>query len=188
MGKFALLICKQRPAQGPWHSPAQLTQCRASRSLNRKDFWGFFHRVYNFRYDSGYGTSPCPSGYHSGWSGNSYQGYHNHYNTTPTAAAQPSYLNPTPSVVFYPHLYSTVNQNQIHLHLHGEKAAESLQYGGEELANIVANSSNLTISSGGRSNIEIGIVHNPSGSMTDESLDRFPNPLSERQTDVWRPY
>lgn len=97
-------------------------------------------------------------------------------------------MNPTPSVVLYPHLYSTVNQNQIHLHLHGDKAAESLQCTGEELAaTIVANSNNLTISSGTRSSIEIGIVHNNQGGLMSED-DRFTHNDRQGDPSVWRPY
>ncbi|KAK6630449.1 hypothetical protein RUM43_014794 [Polyplax serrata] len=140
------------------------------------------------RYDGGYPSGSCQSSYHAGWNANNYQSYPNYYNSSSGTASQTPYLNPTPSVVLYPHLYSTVNQNQIHLHLHGEKAAESLQCSGEELAaTIVANTNNVTISSGTRNSIEIGIVHNNQGSLLSEE-DRYTH--SDRQGDqsVWRPY
>lgn len=71
------------------------------------------------------------------------------YATHPSAPPPP----PPPTMVLYPHVYSTVNQNQIHLHLHGTDKLE--QYlGSTENA--------LTISSA-RGGIEIGI-----GTATDQ--------------------
>lgn len=141
-----------------------------------------------FRYEGSYGSGSGQSSYHSGWGANNYQSYPNYYNSPSNTSPQTPYLNPTPSVVLYPHLYSTVNQNQIHLHLHGEKAAESLQCSGEELAaTIVANSNNLTISSGTRSSIEIGIVHNSQGGMMNEE-ERYTHADRQGDQSVWRPY
>ena len=72
--------------------------------------------------------------------------------------------------------------------MHGDKAAESLQCTGEELAaTIVANSNNLTISSGTRSSIEIGIVHNNQGGLMSED-DRFTHNDRQGDPSVWRPY
>ncbi|KAL0275111.1 UNVERIFIED_CONTAM: hypothetical protein PYX00_003073 [Menopon gallinae] len=141
------------------------------------------------RYEGGYTGSSCQGGYHTGWGSNNYQSYPNYYNSTTSSTPQTPYLNPPPSVVLYPHLYSTVNQNQIHLHLHGEKTADSAQYGGEDLATtIVANSNNFTISSGTRSSIEIGIVHNNQSGLLHEE-DRYThNDRHGGDPSVWRPY
>ncbi|KAK0081886.1 hypothetical protein PV325_011413 [Microctonus aethiopoides] len=79
-----------------------------------------------------------------------YQGYYNN----PTQ----NYISPTP-MVLYPQLYSTVNQNQIHLHLHGDLTDDQ----------VTIASGNLTISS---NRLEIGV-------MGEES---------EQRNDVWRPY
>ncbi|XP_017875423.1 protein lozenge-like isoform X2 [Ceratina calcarata] len=76
-----------------------------------------------------------------------YQGYYNNPNQ-----------NYAP-MVLYPQLYSTVNQNQIHLHLHGDLSEEQVTIAG----------SNLTISS---NRLEIGV-------MGEEN---------EQRNDVWRPY
>ncbi|XP_055844943.1 protein lozenge [Episyrphus balteatus] len=82
----------------------------------------------------------------------SYNNWSNGYNNYQygSCAAQAQYPGHTaPTMVLYPQLYSTVNQNQIHLHLHGTDKLE--QYLGPE--------NSLTISSigGSRSGIEIGI-------------------------------
>lgn len=61
-------------------------------------------------------------------------------------------------MVLYPQLYSTVNQNQIHLHLHGDLSDEQVTIAG----------GNLTISS----IREIGVLGEE----------------SEQRNDVWRPY
>ncbi|XP_015598790.1 protein lozenge [Cephus cinctus] len=79
-----------------------------------------------------------------------YQGYYNN----PTQ----NYISPTP-MVLYPHVYSTVNQNQIHLHLHGDLSEEQ----------VTIASGNLTISS---NRLEIGVLGEE----------------SEQRNDVWRPY
>lgn len=91
-------------------------------------------------YASGYNN--WPNGY------NNYQ-----YASCPTAAAQSQY--PTnaaasaPTMLIYPQVYSTVNQNQIHLHLHGTDKIE--QY-------LNSSESGLTISSArNASGIDIGI-------------------------------
>lgn len=82
-----------------------------------------------------------------------YQGY---YNNPPTQ----NYISPPPPMVLYPQLYSTVNQNQIHLHLHGDLNEDQ----------VTIASGNLTISSSNR--LEIGV-------MGEEN---------EQRNDVWRPY
>ncbi|XP_023724417.1 runt-related transcription factor 1-like isoform X2 [Cryptotermes secundus] len=119
-------------------------------------------------------------------------------------AAAPYISNPAgpPTMVFYPHLYSTVNQNQIHLHLHsnsspndlhgssktGSSLGDSLQcyqHQDDDTANIVAAATgvggNVTISSAAsRGAIEIGILHQGSGGSTatqedDHGLSRYPS-------------
>ncbi|EZA61532.1 Histone-lysine N-methyltransferase SETMAR [Ooceraea biroi] len=78
-----------------------------------------------------------------------YQGYYNN--------PSQNYISPPP-MVLYPQLYSTVNQNQIHLHLHGDLSDEQVTIAG----------GNLTISS----IREIGVLGEE----------------SEQRNDVWRPY
>lgn len=81
---------------------------------------------------------------------NSYNNYQ--YASCPTAAAQSQY--PTnaaataPTMLIYPQVYSTVNQNQIHLHLHGTEKIE--QY-------LNSSENGLTISSARNSSISSGI-------------------------------
>ncbi|XP_031353422.1 runt-related transcription factor 3-like isoform X3 [Photinus pyralis] len=64
--------------------------------------------------------------YPNNWGSNpTYPNNYNYYNT-PNNNQQPYINSGTPTMVLYPHLYSTVNQNQIHLHLHGN--GEKLEY------------------------------------------------------------
>lgn len=82
-------------------------------------------------------------------------GYNNYqYGSCGPVAGQPQYPHAPPppppggaTMVLYPHVYSTVNQNQIHLHLHGTDKIE--QY-------LSSTENGLTISSA-RGGIEIGI-------------------------------
>ncbi|XP_066597385.1 protein lozenge-like [Prorops nasuta] len=113
----------------------------------------------------GSGTGSASPGYHYGsWTPGpatpvpvashnynpNYQGYYNN--------PSQNYISPAP-MVLYPQLYSTVNQNQIHLHLHGDLSDEQVTIAG----------GNLTISS---NRLEIGVLGEE----------------SEQRNDVWRPY
>ncbi|XP_030379275.1 protein lozenge [Scaptodrosophila lebanonensis] len=98
--------------------------------------------------NAGYGTATA---YNNAWS----NGYNNYQYGSCSATAQYGGAHavappPPPPVVLYPQLYSTVNQNQIHLHLHSSEKLE--QYLGSA-------DQQLTISSlaGSRSGIEIGL-------------------------------
>lgn len=114
---------------------------------------------------AGGGTGSASPGYHYGsWTPGpatpvpvashnynpNYQGYYNN--------PSQNYISPAP-MVLYPQLYSTVNQNQIHLHLHGDLSDEQVTIAG----------GNLTISS---NRLEIGVLGEE----------------SEQRNDVWRPY
>nr|XP_036676674.1 protein lozenge isoform X1 [Drosophila suzukii] len=110
--------------------------------------------------NSGGGSAPKSEldyggGYNQAWS-NGYQNYQ-YGSCLATAqygpqAAPPPQPPPPPPVVLCPQLYSTVNQNQIHLHLHSSEKLE--QYLG-----TATGAEHLTIGSltgGSRSSIEIG--------------------------------
>lgn len=137
-------------------------------------------------------NAPYPS--YNNWT----NGYNNYqYNgCTPQAQYPP---HPAPTMVLYPQLYSTVNQNQIHLHLHGTDKIE--QYLSPEHS--------LTISSvsGARGAIEIGFGGNTSENLLhpDGDTESNPNhdassgilPIQENRdssivpgdpASVWRPY
>lgn len=82
--------------------------------------------------------------YYGSWNG--YNNYQSYPCPPPVPALPPSQpYNPTPTMVLYPQLYSTVNQNQIHLHLHGT--------GPEKLEQYLDNFTIGSISTDGMSNL-----------------------------------
>lgn len=92
-------------------------------------------------------------------------------------------------MVLYPHLYSTVNQNQIHLHLHHSDLNKPVEQYADDVATVVG-SSNLTITGGSRS-IEIGIVPSSNQTAVEEQNDIVITRYNDRQSNdlsVWRPY
>lgn len=92
-------------------------------------------------------------------------------------------------MVLYPHLYSTVNQNQIHLHLHHSDLNKPVEQYVDDVATVVG-SSNLTITGGSRS-IEIGIVPPSNQTAVEEPNDIVITRYNDRQNNdlpVWRPY
>lgn len=122
-------------------------------------------------------------------------GYNNYQygSCTPTQPQYPHAPHTAPTMVLYPHVYSTVNQNQIHLHLHGTDKIE--QY-------LSSTENGLTISSA-RGGIEIGIgtTDNPNVIMDGEETDHHqPNEMDDNVNrdvgdpevgdpgSVWRPY
>lgn len=136
-------------------------------------------------------------------------GYNNYqYGSCPAPPAQAQYPVSTPAaapMLIYPQVYSTVNQNQIHLHLHGtDKIEQYLSSAESGLA--ISSARGAQIPSG----IEIGI--GTSDNVIMETDDREPhlqqpqaqhdqqtemNPTAERGADdpdavdpgsVWRPY
>ncbi|XP_055682609.1 protein lozenge [Lutzomyia longipalpis] len=140
--------------------------------------------------------------YNTNWS----NGYNNYqYSSCPppppppppapphSSSVQHQYPNHgAPAMLLYPQLYSTVNQNQIHLHLHG---------GTDKIEQYLNPENSLTISSLGASRgcIEIEIeppgVTGPTLMSTDDQED--PNEDSTQHTrdvqggdpnSVWRPY
>ncbi|RZF38152.1 hypothetical protein LSTR_LSTR005513 [Laodelphax striatellus] len=110
--------------------------------------------------------------------------YHNYYPSNEAYLnAPPPAPPPPPPMVLYPSLYSTVNQNQIHLHLHSNDLKPSDQYNDDVTAIVASN--NVTISSaGGSRQIEIGIRHNQ---LTDDLISRY-NDRQHTDPSVWRPY
>lgn len=122
---------------------------------------------------------------------------YNSYQPYPCQSAQPQYPAPAPPVpaqttmVLYPQLYSTVNQNQIHLHLHGsDKLVE--QYLGNATTPMQSNDSFPLASSGVISNssqraisgLELPILSNPDDIKNQEqTVDQDVN-----DQNVWRPY
>lgn len=130
--------------------------------------------------------NPTYPGYNN-WS----NGYNNYQYTACTPQTQyPTHHTGPPTMVLYPHVYSTVNQNQIHLHLHGSDKLE--QYLGSDNA--------LTISSA-RGGIEIGITTSDNSDVilgddpsehhtqdTDIDTDENRDQVGGDPGSVWRPY
>jgi runt-related transcription factor len=83
-------------------------------------------------------------------------------------------------MVLYPSLYSTVNQNQIHLHVHNVTEYKPADQYPEDVTAIVGGN-NVTISSANRA-IEIGIVHD----QPQDQIQRYDRQHGDPS--VWRPY
>lgn len=84
---------------------------------------------------------------------------HNYNTNYPSYYNNPSQNHISPAAHMVLHQYSTVNQNQIHLHLHGDLSDGDIAIAG----------SNISISS---NRLEIGVLGEE----------------SEQRNDVWRPY
>lgn len=132
-------------------------------------------------------------------------GYNNYQYATPAAAATtiqtpaqtqypptPQVPHAAPAMLIYPQVYSTVNQNQIHLHLHGSDKIE--QY-------LNSNENGLGLNSARGAITEIGLTanaENPNVIMENDENDGHHH-RSEHETNnrdeevgdpssVWRPY
>lgn len=95
------------------------------------------------------------------------------------------------TMVLYPQLYSTVNQNQIHLHLHGsDKLVE--QYLGNSATTIPAdnNAFSLTAPVGNHRSAELEISESALIAPEDENIKHQEHSVIDHEADqaVWRPY
>lgn len=129
------------------------------------------------------------SGYYpNNWNSNS--GYPPNYNSYYPATNNNQTQYPGgPTMVLYPQLYSTVNQNQIHLHLHGTDKWDQYLSSHESAAA-------LTISPTSRGAIEIGLIP-PNSAVLHETGGESLQEIDQRNQDnscvttdpsVWRPY
>ncbi|XP_028130537.1 runt-related transcription factor 3-like isoform X2 [Diabrotica virgifera virgifera] len=125
-------------------------------------------------------NSYCPNN----WPANSTAYNNNYYNHSYN---QQQYLN-TPTMVVYPSLYSTVNQSQIHFHLHppsdkldpykNEPYIKSEQY--------LTDSAGLTNPQRVEAVQNSDVVHSHVDSLRIEDSER--NAQSQNDPSVWRPY
>lgn len=120
--------------------------------------------------------------YPNSWGTNMNYTNNYYYNNTTNNNQQYSINStaPTTTMVLYPHLYSTVNQNQIHLHLHGS-TTDKIDYINHDIS-----------LSSTRNSIEIGVVPpttavevHAQGQIEDN--DRT-HPVQQDPNNVWRPY
>lgn len=144
-------------------------------------------------------NSSYPS--YNNWS----NGYNNYQYANPAAAAAtiqtptqtqypaaPQVPHAAPAMLIYPQVYSTVNQNQIHLHLHGTDKIE--QY-------LSSNENSLSLSAARNASTEIGLsgsTENQNVIMENEESEghhhRNEHGTSNRDEEVgdpssvWRPY
>lgn len=144
-------------------------------------------------------TNPTYSSYNN-WS----NGYNSYQYATPSAAAAsiqtptqtqyppaPQVPHAAPAMLIYPQVYSTVNQNQIHLHLHGTEKIE--QY-------LSSNENSLSLSSARNTSAEIGMsgsTDNQNVIMDNDETDGHHHREHETSnrdeevgdpSSVWRPY
>lgn len=83
---------------------------------------------------------------------------------------------PPPPTILCPTLYNTINQNQIHLHVHGSQM--------NKLDHYLSGEGGLALSSAAQAasrSIEIGIVGAAAAALTDQEAHADPS-------SVWRPY
>ena len=133
---------------------------------------------------------PDTSAYYPNNWGTPSSSYPNNYNYYGPPNNNQQYLNPngTPTMVLYPHLYSTVNQNSIHLHLH----SNADKGGGDQYVNF---NDGLTFpSSRPPEELEQDTTVNstegevvPSPHEHIENLDRTQVSVTDPSS-VWRPY
>nr|XP_022903487.1 runt-related transcription factor 1-like isoform X1 [Onthophagus taurus] len=121
--------------------------------------------------------------YHpNSWSTNAtYPANYNYYNS---ANNNQQYLNSgSTTMVLYPHVYSTVNQNQIHLHLHGnaDKIDQYLNF--NDSLSLTPVRGNLEANQSGNNSVE---EVNQAHSQIEES-DRSQEQVTD-PSGVWRPY
>ncbi|CRL00736.1 CLUMA_CG013992, isoform A [Clunio marinus] len=124
---------------------------------------------------------------------NSYQ-----YPCQPPAQSQypPTAAPPTQAtMVLYPQVYSTVNQNQIHLHLHGSDKLVEQYLGGSGAALQTENSSfpvNTVATVGNHRSSGLELTENAMIAQDDESIKQHQehSVVDHEATDqsVWRPY
>jgi RUNX transcription factor Lozenge len=103
---------------------------------------------------------------------------------------------PQPTMVLYPQLYSTVNQNQIHLHLHGSEKLVEQYLGGASggqsdnsftLSTVIGNNS----SQNQRPNAGLDMPLNNMIQQSDENIKNHQDQVVDQEVgdpSVWRPY
>ncbi|CAH0680190.1 unnamed protein product [Chilo suppressalis] len=126
--------------------------------------------------------------YYNTWPANTYNynnyQYNNINNNPACLQSHAPYINPNPTQMLLPNLYSTVNQNQIHVHLHSSAEKHSLdQYMQSEIkiSDIDGGISITTELQGAGENS--GLVQ--TCDTTDEGKHGLYGPASQ---EVWRPY
>uniref|UniRef100_T1GA71 Uncharacterized protein n=1 Tax=Megaselia scalaris TaxID=36166 RepID=T1GA71_MEGSC len=137
-----------------------------------------------------YGSSKGDIDFNSTSTYPAYNNWSNGYNNYQYGSCAPQSQYPphhTP-VVLYPQLYSTVNQNQIHLHLHGADKIE--QYLGQENALTISSVPGRTgIEIGiGTSDHEVGILSANDSSIHREETSTTGDDDTGNDQSVWRPY
>lgn len=129
-------------------------------------------------------SSYAAAGYNQ-WS----NGYNNTYPQYGPCPSQPQYGHvAAPAMLLYPQVYSTVNQNQIHLHLHGASTEKLEQYLGPDSSLMLSNLTSTSRSSTG--GVEVGIgTDNQLALMNEaEQNDGEYKESREDPNNVWRPY
>lgn len=126
---------------------------------------------------------------------NGYNGYQPYPCHPPPAQPQyPPTTAPTPgqtTMVVYPQLYSTVNQNQIHLHLHGSDRLVEQYLGGSGTA-IQPDSSAFPANSLTHRSSSLELSENAVIPQEEDSINQHQDqPIADHETgdqSVWRPY
>jgi RUNX transcription factor Lozenge len=131
---------------------------------------------------------------------NNTYGYNSYQYSCQPPPAQTQYPPPTvppgqPTMLLYPQVYSTVNQNQIHLHLHGTDKLVEQYLGGAAISSSGGGSSGITASDNnpfsvvGNCNNQRAISDIPMISQSEE-IKHQEQTVDQDAGDqsVWRPY
>lgn len=121
--------------------------------------------------------------YSNNWTSN--PGYSNNYNYYNTPSNNQSQYIQTggPTMVLYPHLYSTVNQNQIHLHLHGSPEKLDQYFNTETISALtpLRTGNELLASSSSLSEVV-------TTSQLQDNDRKYEETTTSDPASVWRPY
>lgn len=110
-----------------------------------------------------------------------YSNNYNYYNSPPSNQNQ--YIQPPgPTMVLYPHLYSTVNQNQIHLHLHGSPEKLDQYLSSETFASLTP------LRSGNELMPSSSSISEEVTTQLQDSDRKYEEPTTTDPASVWRPY
>jgi hypothetical protein len=125
--------------------------------------------------------------YYNSWPANTYNynnyQYNNINNNPSCLQSHTPYINPNPTQMILPNLYSTVNQNQIHVHLHSSAEKHNLEQYMQSEIKISDIDGGISITT------ELQGAGETSGLVQScDTTDEVKHGLYASNQEVWRPY